>query len=298
MPSGFLHSHCADLALKRANLTVAHPDAFLFGAQGPDPLFTLGVFPLRPKSQPSHYGTLLHTARTGRFLSALCAEAKDATGVERAYAMGFLTHYALDSTVHPFVYAHSLDESGEYQSALHIRLENNWDALYASRAGMKKTPDAQRDAVVNAKACWEAAAALLSSAMTTVYENTLPPEEIIKAYQGTEQLGKLLSSRFAYVAAYLLERLTRMPKILTAQFFPRKLSKDDIENTARAQWRAVSEPDRLRDEGLTELFEAAIVKSCELLQVSDAFFAGDLSADELAKTIGNAGYDTGLESLP
>lgn len=299
MPSGYLHSRCATIAAERADIAITNKEAYQLGAHGPDPLFTLGIFPLRPKSKPKPYGKMLHTARTGLFLSALCALAANRSDVEKAFAMGFLTHYALDSAVHPYVNAHSLDAKGEYQSALHTRLENSWDVLYSGRMGMEKTPHSQSEAAVNAKACWEAAAELLSDAARAVYpENLLPAEEFIEAFEGAEKLGRLLRSRSAYCLAFLLERLVRQPMALTAHFMPRAPVQGDIENAARAPWRAILEPECVRDEGLTELFEAAIIRACGLLKASGAFFAGELSADSLAALIGNAGYDTGLESLP
>jgi len=298
MASGYLHTRCAVLAAERASCIVTE-DAYLFGSQGPDPLYMLGIFPLRLKSRPLPYGSMLHTARTGLFLVRLCALAKEKSEIEKAYAMGFLTHYALDSTVHPYVNTHSLDANGNYQSALHVRLENNWDALYSNRIGLSKTPDAQFEAVVNAKPCWEVVAALLSNAMLSVYpENPLLPGEILTAFQGVEKFGRLKRSRSIYGLAYLLERLMRKPMFLTAQFIRRKPDTDDHENKARKPWRSLSQPDRIRDEGLAELFETAVDTSCSLLRAADSFFAGELPMDTFAVSIGNIGYDTGVESLP
>lgn len=133
MPSGYLHQLCAERACGMAGITPVEGDALCLGAQGPDPLFVLGMFPLRLSSRPSKVGALIHQHRTGAFLCALADRAKRGTAVERAFTMGFFTHYALDSTVHPYVYSQSLDRHGRYSSALHMRLEKRWDALYYRR---------------------------------------------------------------------------------------------------------------------------------------------------------------------
>lgn len=140
MPSGYLHQLCAERACGMAGITPVEGDALCLGAQGPDPLFVLGMFPLRLSSRPSKVGALIHQHRTGAFLCALADRAKRGTAVERAFTMGFFTHYALDSTVHPYVYSQSLDRHGRYSSALHMRLEKRWDALYYRRAGHRGTP--------------------------------------------------------------------------------------------------------------------------------------------------------------
>lgn len=81
-------------------------DAFLLGNQGPDPLF-YSVVNLRLKSV-HHLGGRMHHEHTNELLVALrrSVELQDACDqrVARAYALGFLCHYLLDSTMHPFVY--------------------------------------------------------------------------------------------------------------------------------------------------------------------------------------------------
>ena len=83
-------------------------DAFLLGNQGPDPLFYLVLSPqLRAHNR---LGSTMHNKKPSELLTAL----KNSLGilnsaereVGRAYALGFLCHYTLDSTMHPFVYFH------------------------------------------------------------------------------------------------------------------------------------------------------------------------------------------------
>ena len=45
----------------------------------------------------------MHEEKTGAFLRSLCANVKTRPQVE--YALGFLSHYAADTVVHPFIYA-------------------------------------------------------------------------------------------------------------------------------------------------------------------------------------------------
>ena len=80
MPSGYLHQLCAERACGMAGITPVEGDALCLGAQGPDPLFVLGMFPLRLSSRPSKVGALIHQHRTGAFLCALADRAKRGTG--------------------------------------------------------------------------------------------------------------------------------------------------------------------------------------------------------------------------
>lgn len=92
-------------------------DAFLLGNQGPDPLFYAAV---NPTIAGYHkLGQTMHHAKTPELLAAfkesLGVLTADEQTIGRAYALGFLCHYALDSTMHPFVYCHqyALCDAGE-----------------------------------------------------------------------------------------------------------------------------------------------------------------------------------------
>lgn len=92
-------------------------DAFLLGNQGPDPLF-YGL--VSPQYAASHkLAQRMHRERPTELLAAFkrAAAALDPKDrpIGRAYALGFVCHYLLDSTMHPFVYAQqfSLCDAGE-----------------------------------------------------------------------------------------------------------------------------------------------------------------------------------------
>lgn len=97
--------------------TQGEAEAFLLGNQGPDPLFYSVVVPrLR---EHNRLGSIMHNEKPSELLKAF----KDALGIldetelpiGRAYALGFLCHYTLDSTMHPFVFFHEyqLCDAGE-----------------------------------------------------------------------------------------------------------------------------------------------------------------------------------------
>ena len=93
--------------------------AFLLGNQGPDPFF------FRVLGTPSgvrgalQLGHRMHNERMTRAFQALRESVgrlpEHDRGIGRAFALGMLSHYALDRVAHPFVYAqqHELVEKGE-----------------------------------------------------------------------------------------------------------------------------------------------------------------------------------------
>ena len=114
-------------------------EAFLLGNQGPDPLFYSVANPLLA---PVHkLGSLMHhdkpTEVIAAFKQAVDALDEDDRSIGRAYALGFLGHYVLDSTMHPLVYFHeyALCDAGEPGlsrddgNEVHAVIESEYDEM-------------------------------------------------------------------------------------------------------------------------------------------------------------------------
>lgn len=92
-------------------------EAFLLGNQGPDPLFYSVVCPwLRPHHD---LGSVMHDQFPTKLIDALKTGLvflpEGERSVARAYALGFLCHYTLDSIMHPFIFSqqYALCDAGE-----------------------------------------------------------------------------------------------------------------------------------------------------------------------------------------
>lgn len=92
-------------------------EAFLLGNQGPDPLFYAVA---SPRLRAAHrLGSLMHSQKPAELLNALKRSlaflAPEDRAVGRAYALGFVCHYLLDSTAHPLVFGqqYALCDAGE-----------------------------------------------------------------------------------------------------------------------------------------------------------------------------------------
>ena len=118
-------------------------EAFLLGNQGPDPLFYAVV---DPSIGAWHkLGYQMHRDRTNEVLAALRGsieifEDKD-RAIAKAYALGFVCHYLLDSTVHPLVFAqeYALCDAGvpgldrSDGSNVHATIECEFDEVVLTR---------------------------------------------------------------------------------------------------------------------------------------------------------------------
>jgi hypothetical protein len=125
-----------------------HAAMVYLGAQGPDPFFFYGHAPFHSRKETeamNAFGGFLHnhalSLTLGKLLNAFHAQLREEAVV--AYILGALTHYALDSTVHPYVFYRSgFDEKGQLTGRYgydHARLEVAMDvALIQEKALDKK----------------------------------------------------------------------------------------------------------------------------------------------------------------
>lgn len=298
MPGGYVHKVCAERACAAAGITPVKMNVMRLGSQGPDPLFLMGMFPLRPSSRPSKLAKSMHTRRTGRFLCALAREAKAGGAAERAYAMGYFTHYAVDCAVHPYVYTQSYDKKGKYSSPMHMSLERNWDTLAWRSEGRKGTPFSM-PCLEEARADWPAVAALVARVANEVYpELDVTEDALMRAYSDTCLANRLTYSPHGlkYALYWLVERIAFIPGLVTAQCCPARTRRGDLLNREGRPWRAAAAPDVERSETVEELCAAGVRRGAELLTALQAYFDGETDDEALAAAVGDLAMDTGAKS--
>lgn len=121
MPDYFSHSICAQKILnacpKGAKKQITDNTLYMLGAQGGDVFFAYRLIFTK-----TNLGRRLHRQNALTLFEKLCEG-------NISYACGFATHYALDCTLHPAIYAY---ESGVKSPLAHMRFESDL-GLYISR---------------------------------------------------------------------------------------------------------------------------------------------------------------------
>ena len=141
MPSAITHQLVAEEAEKLLPEGLQHiieraPDEYFLGCQGPDLFF---FYRIGNKSE-YNLGKFLHRNRpydVFRFFARLLSGEQSArfpaySDEDRtrafAYILGYIAHYATDSTFHPFVYNY-MDKEGS-EKRVHQLIENDWDVYF------------------------------------------------------------------------------------------------------------------------------------------------------------------------
>lgn len=298
MPASYVHQCVAQNACDALSLFAEEPlrSAALAGAEGPDPMF-FSLFSLSGGTIAPRVASLLHTQKTDDFLLALC-DACAPSELLRAYCCGFFTHYATDTTFHPFVYAHSLTPEGAYSGNAHCLLEHQFETLHYRReghadglpvqmAGFMALSDGDKDAIAKA----------LSAAIDKVFPQNAPGFALVRrSFDDAVGLCRMLRSESGKKYRALGAALSpfRLDRVLHAHMMPLTLPDVDIANDAHAPWASIWTPDQVRTESFDDLFRASVKRAQELAQSANGYMLGRVSSASLRSLHGGFSYDSGL----
>lgn len=260
MPSFYLHERTALMALadvgERAELAL--------GALGPDVLyFNMGLRAL---------GKRLHGERTGEFLLTLMREcASSAAG--RAYALGFVSHYAADAVFHPFVYALSMTGQG-YSALRHMAAERALDAWLRNLSHVPRLGAPEAGVL-------DEIAGLLWRAL----DSWLP---------GAAQQGEVRQALKRSTSGALDLRGMPTSVRVDCDGGQQQLTPERMQAFALRGWRDLW-TGALSCDGPFELLGEALRRTSALAEATCAFWRGELGQMQLMERLGGKSYLTGQD---
>lgn len=294
MPASYIHQCIANSTCDALSVyeSASLRSAVLAGSEGPDPLFFSTLSPSIPK-----LGSILHTRKTDDFLLAL-ADACKHSAITRAYCCGFFTHYAADTTFHPFIYAHALREDGGYSTTAHCTLEHQIETLHYRRQGHTAGLPVQMRGLMQLR-CSEKdeIARALHTAISRVFPGDAPSYAKVRgSFEDAVCLCRMLRSekgvKFRVLGALL--RPFHLDAPLHSHMMPVQPPHKDITNDARAPWASIWTPDQTRTENFDDLYAAAVERAKALVLTADSYMQGSGSYASLRALHGGFSYDSGL----
>ena len=239
MPEGYTHVRTAQKAATAIHYKVQCPAAFAAGANGPDSFFCYEVWKKRAKR---HFdlptlGNRMHEEKTGAFLRSLCANVKTRPQVE--YTLGFLSHYAADTVVHPFICAMCAPGQPYAGKGGHGYLEIALDStLHAEDTGSALVPVDDVSPLPTGEELADITA-LLHTCLLETYGEDIPVEYLADAFWHTYRLRGLFPSKHGVRRAFfwLVEPLFGGRGFITGHVSPRQLDKrfSDLKLCQREQ---------------------------------------------------------------
>lgn len=260
--------------------------AFLLGNQGPDPLFAR--FSTLPSAATADHRLAhnMHDELCGQALMAFrdgvqhLPVADERIG--RAFVLGLLAHYRLDSVAHPFVFAQQETLAAASpalagaQEDLHAVIESDIDSwiLWEKRRATVLERPAHMNLMRTERTC-RVAGALFSQVAFSVYGRTMGAEEYGVCVADYEFEYRMLDPAGSPVARAVgaLERLVKPHSF--AQAMAHRVVRGCECAAANLDRRAWADPTdgRVRHESFADLFEEALAGYPEL---AEAFVRGNI----------------------
>ena len=252
-------------------------DGYVLGCFGPDVFFfdRLPPTPLIPHQKK--HGNALHALDAAVLFDALQDAAPDAL---HPYLCGFLTHIALDSTLHPYIEA-------RHTGLDHTRFEGVIDSLIYAQT---------RDQIPYKALLGKRTDAGAIDALLAEVSQKLCGKDVRGAYvRSVRKFRRLAPFLFdpkggRYRALNRTERLLRREGLVSAFLLAApRADTEDCMNLSRAEWAAPWAPDRKRNESVPMLTDEAEALACALIR---AFEAGD--RDTLRKLLSGRTMQKGV----
>lgn len=297
MPEGYTHVRTARRAAALAQMEIGHPAAFACGANGPDIFFCYRAWKSgekRGEDLPA-LGARVHDENTGAFLRALVKYA--ATPAQRSYALGFLSHYAADCTVHPYVVCVT-KEGGPYcRPGGHGYFEIALDSfLHEQDTGRPAVPVDDTTPRLAGAALAEVGA-LLQKSLREAFGVTVSREALADTFWHTRALRRMFVSRFRikYALFWLVEPAFGGRGAVTGHITPARLAGTGKhpKGSLPCPWTHPFTGEEQTDD-LNALLEKAEKRSAAYLLAAKGYWDGRLSMEKLSTLLGSASYLSGL----
>lgn len=246
MPACITHHQFAQDVLNRLDSPAADKSAFFWGAQGPDFLFCHRYFQVSAQKRTRSlqaYGSALHKTPPSQTLSAMRDFLSRHDGpTYRSYVLGFVCHYALDSTAHPYVNARAVElaagNAHENSSTMHGEIESSLDAVVLRwKTGALPSQIRLKDLFPKNEGVQRQIACLYREVLFAVYGQDVPEDSLYQATGDAHFLFSCCTDRTGLKRS-LFNRLERgRPHYVTSHLVP--LTEDpelDCANTRHEEW--------------------------------------------------------------
>lgn len=289
MTHDFFGRDVYDACFKSIGFTADDRDAFLLGNQGPDPLLYIILDrKLRPYT---HLSTMMHTRHPSTLLVSMKNSVSELSpedqAIGRAYAAGFLCHYLLDSTLHPFVYAEEyaycdagvegLDRSvGGY---VHAEIERDLDemVLYSKLHRTVATYKPYQEILRLDEVALSAISHMYVATILETYNKAIPEKLYQKAVHDFRRIQHLLYSQRGQKAQLLgnIEELfTKKPYSIDVALShrPRASETSEFDNRDHKAWRNPFTK-QISHDSFVDLYDEAYSRACDDIDkyLSDGF---------------------------
>lgn len=313
MPDAWTHILCAEDAvkgipyIKYRDILINNKGLYNFGAQGPDPLLYCKFYNPYQRKFMKSLSQVLHTAKTSEFLIFLIESLKksnDSKEFERlfAYVSGFITHYALDTLGHPFIYYfggvyNPKDLSTKKYDTYHKELEVIIGTIEVKNRLGKDAYDTPISKEIEIKGgiptCINE---LIYRAFWKIHKIKVEEDLMESSYKDMRKSLKYMmdESGWKRKTLHIIEQMSSKKYKIKASIYPKYINETlDYLNNNHGRWNHPCNLDEVYYSDFNEIYEEA-VKSCSkmICAVIDCL-EFKISLNEIRNVFLDKSYETG-----
>ncbi|NLC54634.1 MAG: zinc dependent phospholipase C family protein [Erysipelothrix sp.] len=310
MPNLMTHKIFGEDVLEIANSEIQNyvkknPQAFSVGTSGPDYLFYHSQLPWQNQSigkKVRDIGGIIHAKKINDWYKIAvnsCINEKDenlkATMI--SFMIGHLTHWGLDSSVHPFIFYRS-DGSTKETTYWHYRYESMLDTVMVNKYRKASIRDYPSKSILKTDNEIETAIyKVYKEATEKTYDLTFKMEYVNQSFKDAKTTLSVLydPSGFKFKIVSLIERMLGKKWEFSSHIVTDKVAKDeDVLNLNNHRWKNPANPEFISNESFLDLYYKAIVMTNSVLNEFSLVLDGK-PIDDLLSLIANKSYETGLK---
>ena len=275
MPSLFVHQLLAEKILSAVPKDVQEraclrKEAYFLGAQGGDPFY---LYSEKDGDKKKNVGVLMHKHNISGQFSAWVDAARTGNATAYAYALGYVTHYAVDTVFHPYIcYRTALAErekDGRKRDNRHFRIESDIDCLFVEKY-LNKTVNKYRYPNPRKGLCGAELAAAFEGVAKAAWGLQTHRKPLMRAVNLFLRLQTFLQDRLFWRRKWVsgvetLLCLNRTPSCMIRRKHPDR----SLENAERAAWHYPEAPEIIRHDDVWQLAEKAVERGEELATAFD-----------------------------
>lgn len=318
MPDIYAHILCAEDAIARVKnkdarqILIDEIDSYRLGAQGPDFFYYYNILPWKDDKGFPQIGNVAHSENIDSFFTNAAkiikeqspsgAFKRDSQGkiipsvdfsaqssrIKFAYLAGFLSHHALDSRAHPYIFYVSGIDSG----CNHKFFEASIDTILMKYRGARNSSELIRPE----RGTKEIIAALIYQNMKDVFGIKISIADVLKAFEDFASTVNLLYDPFKIkrLPFGVLDKALGLKGFAASSGTPAKLKAGvDYLNLRKKTWIYPADEGIKSDDSFLDIIIKATNASAELADLLYSDLLGE-NAD-FKKNLSKNSYDTGLE---
>lgn len=291
MPDNYTHKYNGQNALKIAQYTPRSYEAFIWGCNGPDILYSYKMYEAHRKDYMYSLASRMHSEKTGLFLQNLFRFAQ--TNAQKDYCLGFLCHYSLDSILHPYINYITTAYASPYNTEHgHCWFETALDSMLSFRETSSHAADPKEYCPDIRKMYMDQIITLFKKAVEATYTDCIyDRSEYQQAFSDFRKVKNWLYSptENKIVLSRAIELALGMEKgYIACRLQPCKREIKDV-----AVWRN-NEMNFFCTATIDELLQKADQTSADYIGIGLEFFHGKISVGDMMEDIGNKSYLTGI----